>query len=263
MFVSLRSSDGMGLISVVIASGVLSAVAYSMSGVMSQNMRAQRHSELLGDLESDRLKIRQGLACDTTGAQCAGASGFVNLLSRDGSILINLGTGANGTKIGQWNLRARCTAPGAFTVERTRFAAIGGGFAKDPLTDKPEGWSSLFPASSPSPCLAASSAGAWVRCPNANQVLAGIRADGTPICRNLPEGAANQIFLGLNASGAPVYKTPVVQLSSCQWVNNGPYDHCGCPAGTVQTGFNADVPIPAGMLFQASCQCCTIGVTLQ
>ena len=258
---SANCERGSSLVSVLMALGIGAVLSVGVATVFGNVARASKHIELRSDLDELRRTIRDGMSCPRTALQCTGPTGDVAILRTNGSRLIAAAPSTTGTRIGDWNVRTHCTGQGTFTIERARISRVGAAFAEDPLDGSSTGWAELFGPQFPAPCAAFGAAGNWTACPLANSILVGINSDGSPVCRTFAAAAPGQVLTGFNQTGDPVYKTPAV-IMACAAQDSGPYDHCICPTGQVLRAWNADLPIPAGMLFHGTCDCCNLTVQL-
>lgn len=146
---SRRQSDaGMSLLSLIVSIGITGILALAISSMIRNGIAGNRHVELRGGLEDIRRSVRTRLSCEAATTACAGGADFVTPVDAKGRPLWEGKAGAQGAKVGDWNMRLRCVA-GVPIPERARIS--GSGFVKDPLTNKQYGWEGVFPPEL-SPC---------------------------------------------------------------------------------------------------------------
>jgi hypothetical protein len=213
---------------------IVSLVAAGAMTVYSGIFRNSQYTELKNELEQHRQRLREQVSCARTAVQCTAPNTYVAVRNLSDAVIVPNG-GVDGTTVGSYAFRARCTGAATFVLERRLRPNLVAGNAK--LAMLGADWGELFKPGT-DPC-AASAPLRVVSCP-AGQYLKGLNLD----------------------TGVPSCSAPNVALSNCFFWSVGPFDHCFCPGDHVMVLHDASVPVPSGMLFQASCTCCRISVTV-
>jgi prepilin-type N-terminal cleavage/methylation domain-containing protein len=222
-----RRSDGFSLVEVLVA---LAAFGFALAAfVQYTGWAARAKAELREKL--DRTATKQTLItsidCVQTGLCAAGVQ--VALRREDGSVLIGASPTAP-TRFGSYAVMARCVSPTEGIEIRAAKLKVGKPVTStDPNDYEPD------------------------------QLSGKVTTFGDAESQLFPAG------VNLCASVAPP-PTLRIKEEACQWIDPGPVDHCICsvldnaPAGLfhVMRAWNADAPIPVGMIYKASCECCRL-----
>jgi|NOAtaT_7_FD_contig_21_3855916_length_1147_multi_9_in_0_out_0_1 hypothetical protein len=238
----IRSSqEGVTIVEVLVALGILGVVAVGLGRLMNNSMTAQRSVELRSDVEDLRRFIQTNLSCaktfDSFPSRPVNCSGNIALRRENGSIIVASG----GQALGNWTLTARCENIGGqsgLSIYATR-PAPGGGFLLDPLTRRPydtnHPTSALY-APAVRPCGSFFTA-AGSACPSGQALLAW--AGTSPIC--LPDSCGpNQREVARIGNvptcvnvGAP--RSPII-VQNQMTASGVPYPadlSVSCPSGTI------------------------------
>jgi hypothetical protein len=135
----------MSLVSVLVAVGLAGALAMILSRMSANAIRANRSTELRGDLESIRNTLRNVASCSQTlpaDLSTCDESKYIPIRRKDGTILVKA-DGAAGSPIGSWYLRASCDGL-HLNIEAARKKSRDGAFLVDPLTQTELSWRQLF-----------------------------------------------------------------------------------------------------------------------
>jgi len=107
---SHQRQAGNGLISVIVATGILGILGALTATYFKNSTRATASIADRGDLESIRRTVLNRIACANTVASLGGAAkctgALVNVLDKQGNVFI----ASTGTKFGKWTVRATCNA---------------------------------------------------------------------------------------------------------------------------------------------------------
>ncbi len=147
---SANLESGMSLISVLVAMGIMSIIAYTLSTSLVNTFHAVRHAELQADVIDLHAYLLTRVDCIRTIAGIKENPHSVELVDSTPSHrpLVKRASQGSYTKIGPYSLRAsvascpNCSGGRKILVE---FAALGAnGFSNDPLTGKLSSWSDLY-----------------------------------------------------------------------------------------------------------------------
>ncbi len=141
-------SLGFSLVSVMVSVGILGIVLSGVMKMMDLGQKTSKSNELSGERGIMRQYIYESLSCSSTlppnPSQACSTDPYLALKSSQNSVFL-ANNGANGAKLGDWMIRARCrSSQQKLSVEFSRRAADGSAL-KDPLTGRLQDWSDLFP----------------------------------------------------------------------------------------------------------------------
>jgi len=125
---------------VITVTGILMLVVKLSSDRAKKEFASEYHNALRVDKMQIKHALRTIKECPQEVAKPCSPGQSINVFDTDGEILVS----ADGTsKIARWNVKIECSeAKGnQYWVYTSRLA--GSGFAKDPLTDRPDDWKPL------------------------------------------------------------------------------------------------------------------------
>ncbi len=259
----LQRERGGALISALIAAMLLGLTASYFASLHRTSLRANKRVET--DLERSDVKryVMQAIDCGATVAAVSTSTcaGPISLQKLNGAEL----AATTGSRIGRWVVRAECIANEGIRVSVASIkptAAITTTNADDFNADALNGaqklnWNhpkaNLFGEESPHLCtlhFGGSSSG----------------GGSTSSSGTIGGGCDNYVFD--NILGKPRLRSTLTLAQYCNW--NRVKDHCRCPAGYYQNGFNVDVcptmyrsgatpPVPDNFV-ATTCLCCPLSL---
>lgn len=135
-----NNQQGFSLVSVLIALGVGSVLALSLSTMLNNSFKASKSTQLREDQLGNRRVLRNRIDCTQTLAEVTCGSSFFPLKDKNSNIIGVSNLGA--FKLGSYHIRASCDGT-ALKIESSRLITASS-FAKDPLTGALASWADLY-----------------------------------------------------------------------------------------------------------------------
>lgn len=134
---------GFSLVSILIAAGLIAIGGVIVSSILTKTMKGNKSVQMTDELTSTKRILRDKVDCKKTldKQSCPSNGKYFPLKDKSDRII-----GANHGKfwkLGSWTLRASCNAED-MTIEFAQ-TDVQGSFLKDPLTNKVQDWTKLFP----------------------------------------------------------------------------------------------------------------------